>query len=99
MIAPISDNAVMVRRWPVCSGLSRTISTSRRRSLSVTSAARVSNVVVPPLAISDIERTEQGAMIMPAVRNDPLEIDAAMSSMRWWVWAIALTSAILSVVS
>ena len=35
---------------------------------------------------------------MPAVRNDPLEIAAAMSSIRWWVWASAFTSAILSVV-
>ena len=58
----------MVRRCPVCSGVSRTISTSRRRSFSVTSAARVSSVEVTPLAISDIERIEQGATIIPALR-------------------------------
>ena len=79
MIAPISDSASMVRRWPVCSGVSRTISTSRRRSFSTTSAARVSSVEVTPVAISDIERIEQGATIMPSVRYEPLEMAAPMS--------------------
>ena len=81
MMAPISDNAAMDLRWPPCSGVSRTINTSLRRSLRVTSAARVSSVVVTPVAISDIERIEHGATIMPAVRNDPEEIAAAMSPM------------------
>ena len=99
MIAPISDNAVMVRRWPVCSGVSRTISTSRRCSFRVTSAARVSSVVVTPEAISDIDRIEHGATTMPMVRNEPLEIGAAISSMAWAVPARALTSAIFSSVS
>ena len=37
-------------------------------------------VVVTPEEISDMERIEHGATIMPMVRNDPLEIDAAISS-------------------
>jgi hypothetical protein len=69
MTAPISDSAVMVRRCPVCSGVSRTMSTSRRRSLSTTSAARVSSVDVTPVAISDMVRIEQGA-IKHAVGNE-----------------------------
>ena len=34
------ERLVIVRRWPVCSGVSRTASTRRRRSFSTTSAAR-----------------------------------------------------------
>jgi hypothetical protein len=45
-----------------------------RRSLSV--ALQVDDV---PLAISASVRMEQGATIMPRVRNDSLEIDAPMS--------------------
>ena len=74
------DKAVIVRRCPVCSGVSRTIKTSRRRSLRTTSADRVSSVVVTPVAISDIVRIEQGATTMPIVLNEPLEMEAAMSS-------------------
>src|ERR1700732_1499880 len=89
MIAPISESAVMLLRWPVWSGVSRTSNTSLRRSFKVTSAARVSNVVVTPVEISDIERTEQGATIIPIVRNEPLEIGAAISSMECAVGARA----------
>jgi hypothetical protein len=46
-----------------------------------------------------MERIEQGATIIPIVRNEPLEIGAAMSSIECVVCASALTSAILSVVS
>ena len=63
----------------MCSGVSRSSRTSRRRSFNVTSAARVSRLAVTPVAISDIVRTEQGAMIMPSVRKEPLLIDAPMS--------------------
>ena len=80
MMAPISVSAAMVRRWPRCSGDSRSISTSRRRSLRVTSAARVSKVVVTPVAISDMERTEQGAMAMPRPRNEPDAMAAPTSA-------------------
>ena len=71
----------MVRRCPRCSGVSRTISTSGRRSFRVTSAARVSRVEVTPVAISAMVRTEQGATIMPRVRKLPLETEAARSAM------------------
>jgi len=57
--------------------------TSRRRSLRVTSAARLSSVDVAPLAISPALLTEQGATIMPRVLNEPEEIGAARSPMPW----------------
>ena len=79
MIAPISDASVRVRRWPVCRGLSRTMRTRRRRSLRVTSAARVSKVWVAPQAISAADFTAQGATIMPSVIIDPEEIAAPTS--------------------
>ena len=42
----------MLRRCTRCSGVSRTISTSLRRSLSMTSAARVSRLSLSPWAIA-----------------------------------------------
>ena len=54
MIAPISASAVIDRRCPRCSGDSRTISTSRRRSLRTTSAARTIRFELIPAAIDDI---------------------------------------------
>src|SRR5580658_727348 len=99
MIAPISAKAVMLRKWPACKGDSRTIRTSLRRSFNVTSAARVSSVDVTPVAISDIDRIEQGATIMPIVGNEPLEIGAAMLSIAWLTLAKDLTSATLIRVS
>ena len=80
MIAPISDSAVMVRRCPVCRGVSRTIRTRRRRSFSTTSAARVSSPEVTPVAISAWLRMEHGATIMPRVRKDPDAMAAPMSA-------------------
>jgi hypothetical protein len=65
MIAPISASCTSVRRWPRCSGVSRTTRISGRRSFNVTSAARVRRLDVTPVAISDMVRTEQGATIMP----------------------------------
>ena len=79
MMAPISASAVMVRRCPRCSGVSRTINTSGRRSFSITSAARVSRLVVTPVAISLMVRTLQGATIIPLVLKLPLAMGAAMS--------------------
>ncbi len=81
MIPPISVTAVMVLRCPRCSGVSRSISTSGRRSFSTTSAARVSRVEVTPLAISDSVRTVHGAITMPLVLNEPEEIAAPISAM------------------
>ena len=68
MIAPISARATMLRRCPRWNGVSRTMSTSGRRSFSVTSAARLISDEVTPLAISDSVRIEQGATIIPSVR-------------------------------
>ena len=51
-----------------------------------------------PEAISDIERTEQGATIIPAVLNEPLEIGGHVVD-AWQTSASALTSAIFKSVS
>ena len=93
MMAPISDSCVNVRRWPVCSGVSRTIRTTRRRSFSATSAARDINVDVTPQAISDAVRMEQGATIMPFVWKEPEEMAAPRSALECTTSASALTSA------
>ena len=50
-----------------------------RRSLRTTSAARVSAEDVVPVAISAMVRIEQGATIMPRVRNEPEAIAAPTS--------------------
>ena len=76
---PISVTASMLLMWPACSGVSRNIRTTRRRSFRQTSAARATRLDVTPVAISLKVRTEQGATIMPIVWNEPLEIAAAMS--------------------
>ena len=78
-MAPHSVTVSMLRRWIACKGVSRTNSTSLRLSFSTTSAARVSKLVVTPLAISARVRTEQGKTTMPMVRNDPLAIAAPIS--------------------
>src|SRR6185295_11306406 len=93
MMAPISVAASIFLIWPAWSGVSRTISTRRRRSFSVTSAAREISVVVTPVAISARVFTEQGATIMPMVRNEPLEIAAARSSGAWTLSAKDFTAA------
>src|SRR6202021_827992 len=77
-------------------GGSRTIRTSRRRSLRTTSAARVSNDDVTPVAISERLRIEQGAITMPSVRNDPLEMEAPILSIWCTTSASAVTSATLT---
>jgi len=82
-MAPISVTASMLLMWPACSGVSRNISTTRRRSLRQTSAARETRPDVTPVAISLRVRTEHGATIMPMVWNDPLDIAAAMSLGAW----------------
>ena len=81
MIAPISASWVRLRKCPAWSGVSRTIKTSRRRSFSMTSAARVNRFEVTPQAISDMLRIEHGAMTMPSDRNEPLAGPAPTSAM------------------
>ncbi len=85
----------MLRMWPVVSGVSRSISTRRRRSFSTTSAARARRLVVTPLAISARVFTEQGATTMPNVLKEPEEIGAAMSSLACTASARAFTAATL----
>ena len=70
--APMLVTFNMFCRCPACSGVSRTISTSRRRSFSTTSAARDSSDEVTPVAISDSERIEHGATSIPRVWKLPL---------------------------
>lgn len=53
---------------------------SGRRSLSVTSAARVSSDEVTPEAISPTLRIEAGAMSIPRVRNEPEDNGAPTSA-------------------
>jgi hypothetical protein len=70
----------MFSRWISLSGASRTQSTRRRRSFSVTSAARWTRFSLKPLAMAASVLALQGAMIIPSVRNEPLEIAAPMSA-------------------
>ena len=83
MIAPISVTAVIVRRCPRCSGVSRTIKIKRRLSFKVTSAARTRRFEAMPAAIDDIVLMEHGATTIPSVRNDPLAIEAPIWSTPW----------------
>ena len=68
---PISVTAAIVRIWPKWKGVSRSMRTTRRRSFSCTSAARVKRLDVTPVAISPIVRTLHGAINMPSVLKDP----------------------------
>ena len=70
----------MARAWTRETGVSRSMSTRRRRSFSITSAARVSRFEVTPVAISDMVRTEQGEITMPRVRNEPEAMAAPTSA-------------------
>ena len=54
MIAPISASVVRFRRCPRCSGVSRIIRISLRRSFKPTSAARTSRFELMPVAIADM---------------------------------------------
>ena len=58
-----------------------------------------SYVEVTPEAISDIVRTEQGAMIIPSVRKDPEDIDAPISPIGCQASASLRISAVLRSVS
>ena len=80
-MAPISVAAVIERRCPRCKGVSRTIITSLRRSLSVTSAARVKRVDVIPVTTSPMVRIEHGAINMPMVLCEPEAMLAPTSPM------------------
>ena len=91
-IPTISVSASMLRRCPKCSGVSRTIRISLRRSFKHTSAARMSRFELSPAAIADILCTEQGAITMPSTGNDPLAKRLPMSSIEYAKSARALKS-------
>ena len=75
-MAPISVTVLMLRRCARLSGASRATSTRRRRSFSITSAARVSRLSPKPCAMAASVRMEQGATTMALQRNEPLAMEA-----------------------
>ena len=93
MMPPISVTAVMLRRWARFSGVSRVSSTSRRRSFSTTSAARLIRLSDSPMAMAASVRIEQGATTIPSVAKEPDAMLAPMSLTGWTWSASASTSA------
>ena len=83
MTAPAWAAWSMSRRCPRWNGVSRTISTRRRPSFNVTSAARLTRSAEYDEATADSVLIEHGATIIPAVRNDPLLMGAEMSREPW----------------
>src|SRR5262245_60567896 len=77
MSAPAWRSVSMLRRWISESGVSRGTTTRRRRSLSVTSAARSIKLDEIPFAMRPSVPVEHGTIAMPAHGNDPLETGAA----------------------
>ena len=73
---------VMLRRWARLNGVSRTISSSRRRSFSITSAARVSRLSPSPCATAASVRIEHGATTIAVASKLPLARQAPMSPRR-----------------
>src|SRR4051812_3633733 len=69
----------MLRRWARLNGVSRTISTRRRRSLSMTSAARVSRLSPKPCAIAASDFIVHGATTIACAPKLPLAMQAPMS--------------------
>jgi hypothetical protein len=80
MMAPASVALTILRRWIRLRGDSRTISTSRRRSLSTTSAARVIRLSDRPCAMAASARMEHGATTMPLQGKEPLAMLAPTSA-------------------
>ena len=70
----------MLRRCARLNGVSRTIRISRRRSFSVTSAARVRRLSERPWAIAASDFIEQGATTIASAANEPLAMAAPMSA-------------------
>src|SRR5471032_3108913 len=82
----------MLRRWARLNGVSRTISTRRRRSLSMTSAARVSRLSPKPCAIAASDFIVQGATTIACAAKLPLAMQAPMSPMGQACMALAASS-------
>jgi hypothetical protein len=70
-----------------------------RRSFSVTSAARISRLVLKECASADRVLIEQGAMTMPSWRKEPLEMQAPTSFNSCTCVASAFISSMLRSVS
>ena len=81
MVTPISASAVMLRRWTSPSGVSRATSTSLRRSLRVTSAARRSRFSAYPWQMPASVFMLHGTTAMPSVSKVPLAMAAPMLPM------------------
>src|SRR5471030_264566 len=92
MMPPISVTAVILRRCARLNGVSRTISTNLRRSLSTTSAARAIRLSDRPCATDASVFIEQGATIIPSDWNEPLAMAAPISRTLCTTWASASTS-------
>ena len=76
---PISVTAHMLRRCARLKGVSRTISSSGRRSFSITSAARVSRLSPKPCATAASVFIEQGAITIAEASKLPLARQAPTS--------------------
>ncbi len=70
-------SASMFSRWISLKGVSRGSSTSLRRSLSMTSAARSSRLPDMPVRMLANVFMLHGATTMPSVRKEPLAMHAA----------------------
>src|SRR5471032_2933244 len=92
MIPPISVTAVILRKCARLNGVSLTISTSRRRSLSTTSAARAIRLSDRPCATDASVFIEHGATIIPSDWKEPLATEAPTSRTLCTTWASASTS-------
>ena len=77
--APARVTAAMFSRWIRLSGVSRGISTSRRRSFSITSAQRWIRFRAVPWAMHARLAPEQGAMSAAGASDDPDANGAVMS--------------------
>lgn len=71
--------AYMFSRWISLSGVSRTHSINLRSSFRHTSADLEMSSSQKPILMAASVFIEQGTMIMPSCRNEPLEGGAAMS--------------------
>ena len=68
---PARVTAAMFSMWTRLSGVSRVISTSRRRSFSITSAQRWMRLRAAPVAIAPRVEPEQGAISAAGARDEP----------------------------
>ena len=90
---PVSLEELSVEQWKAAVDINLTaISTSRRRSLSTTSAARVMRLSDKPCATAARVFIEQGATTMPVEAKEPLAMQAPTSRTLCTTSASASTS-------